>query len=335
MGREFIQAVPLLVIAMILLIVTWFAANYASRFAEFFIGRRLENRLLKQVFSRAVAIPVFLIGVYFILRIAGLTQIAATVIGGTGLIGLVIGIGFRDIAENFLASMLISLQSPFSLGDFIEVNEYKGVVQRVTTRGTVLMTLDGNHVQIPNSEIYKSVICNYTANPNQRFDFMVGIDYSDSSSEAQDVMMHVLRSHEAILSDPEPMVLVEELGASTLNLRVYAWVNGHKYSILKVRSAIIRLTKRAIEEAGLTMPDEAREVIFPNGVPVEMIKSDQSETSKQTRKIVSPTGSVESDSVINEAEGGLESEIDTINEQAKNSRNPESGENLLEEQPVK
>ena len=73
-------------------------------------------------------------GIYLILNITGLNNLAATVIGGTGLLGLIIGFAFRDIAEIFLASILISLQRPFRLGDTIEVLNFIGVVQAVTTR---------------------------------------------------------------------------------------------------------------------------------------------------------------------------------------------------------
>lgn len=328
MGRETVQALPLLIIGLLLLLVSWFAAKFATHIAELFFVRQLSNKLLRHVISRAIAIPVFLIGVYFILRIAGLTQIATTVIGGTGLIGLIIGIGFRDIAENFLASILISLQRPFALGDTIQVNGYEGVVHSVTTRGTVLMTFDGNHVQIPNSSIYKSVISNYTANPKRRFDFMVGIDYTDSASHAQEVILGVLRAHDAVLEDPEPMVLVEELGTSTVNLRVYAWIDGHKHSFPKVRSALIRLTKRAIEEAGLTLPDESREVIFPRGVPIQMVDADRPIKMPTIPKIEPEL--VEPAMTTNDAEGGLESEVKEIEKQAQESRSPDEGENLLD-----
>lgn len=116
-----------------------------------------------------------LAGLYLVLRIAGLTQLALTVVGGTGLIGLVLGIAFRDITENLLASLLLSLQQPFREGDLVEVAEVTGYVQRLTSRTTVLMTLDGNQAQVPNSTVFKSTIHNFSSNPNRRDDFIVGI----------------------------------------------------------------------------------------------------------------------------------------------------------------
>ena len=334
--RETIQMFPLLALAVLLLVGTWFAASLSTRVSRVLLGRRIQNLLLISVIARAIAIPVFLLGLYLALRVSGLTQMAATVLGGTGLIGLVLGIAFRDIAENFLASVLISVQRPFALGDLIEVEGNQGIVQSVTARGTLLMTMDGNHVQIPDSIIYKSIIHNTTANPNIRCNFVVGIDYADSIATAQKIVIDVLRKHEAVLETPEPMVLVDELGPSTVNLRIYFWINGHTHSQVKVRSSVIRLTKLAIEEAGLTMPDASREVIFPKGVPVHIIEATKMgdmltmpstvSSSKPPRQPTELADRSESSS----AENGLKSEQGALEEQARNARSPESGANLLE-----
>lgn len=331
LGREAIQMLPLLGLAVLLLIATWFAASWSTWLARSLLKRRVKNSLLIGVFSRAVAIPVFLLGLYLALRVSGLTQMAATVLGGTGLIGLFLGIAFRDIAENFLASILISIQRPFAIGDMIEVEGNTGIVQSVTARGTLLMTPEGNHVQIPNSSIYKNIILNLTANPNMRCDFAVGIDYADPTIKAQETILKVLRQHEAVLKTPEPMVLVEELGASTVNLRIYFWINAHVHSKLKVRSSIIRLTKLAIEDAGMSMPDESREVIFPKGVPVRMI-DESVELNQASRAIEQRTGNhAEDRSQSTAAEDGLGSEQAALEEQAREARKPETGTNLLEE----
>ena len=329
--RETVQVIPLMGLAILLLIATWFASSLAMNLAGWLLERRMSNKLLRQVATRAVAVPVFLMGLYLILRISGLTQMAATVLGGTGLIGLIVGIAFRDIAENFLASVLISIQRPFSIGDLIEVDGHHGFVQSVTTRGTLLMTLDGNHVQIPNATIYKAVIHNFTANPAIRLNFVVGIGYDDSVALAQEVALNVLHDHPIVLEDPEPLVLVDKLGAATVNLDVYFWINGHEHSAVKGRSSVIRLVKRSFEKSGISMPDEAREVVFPNGVPVDI--PGENGRLADTRQAGSERAVAErnkrDDEVANEAEGNLASEAAEIHQQAEQSRRPDEGANLL------
>lgn len=334
LGREAVQGAPLFLLALLLLAVTWLAARTSIRLAQRLFEKRIGNRLLQQVIARVVSIPVFLMGLYLVLRVSGLTQMAATVVGGTGLVGLVIGIAFRDIAENFLASILISMQRPFAIGDLIDVDNQKGYVQGVTTRGTLLMTLDGNHVQIPNSTIYKATIQNFTANPKMRQDFGVGIGYDDPISTAQQTAMKILTHHPVVLSDPEPWVLVESLGAATVNLRIYFWIDGNVHSPLKVRSSVIRQVKGAFDQAGVSMPDEAREVVFPQDVPVRMIQEKDADDGAQMDRPLTKSRravvSAEEEAVSTPAEGGLGSEAGEICEQARQSRSPDAGANLLE-----
>ncbi|MDZ4701395.1 MAG: mechanosensitive ion channel [Rhodothermales bacterium] len=324
LARRFVRLLPLIVVALVVIAISWFLARFTVRVLRRWLLDRSLTRLLREVLARAGGILVMLAGLYLVLRIAGLTQLALTVVGGTGLLGLVLGIAFRDITENFLASLFLSLQQPFREGDLVEVAGVTGYVQRLTSRTTVLMTLDGNQVQVPNSTIFKSTIRNFTSNPNRREDFVVGIGYDDSIPHAQEVALKVLAEHPAVLDEPEPLVLVENLGSSTVNLRVYFWLDGGQHSWLKVKSSVIRLVKRAFQEAGISLPDEARELIFPQGVPVHIIESAGSTEPAAPTRAKPP---VEPKTVATSGEASLQSDAGEIKEQARKSWTP--GENLL------
>ena len=243
LGRESVRLLPLLLIAAVLLTLTVLAAGAVSGFLARPLYRFTDSELVRSVLRKLVYAVVLLLGLYLFLRITGLTRIALGLISGTGILGLVVGFAFRDIAENFLASLLISVQKPFRLGDVIGVDGHTGVVQAVTTRGTVLVDFEGNHIQIANSTVYKNTIKNFTANPKVRAEFAVGIGYDAGITAAQDTILGVLREHPAVLGDPEPTVLVEALGSSTINLRVYFWVNGARLDKLKVLSAAMRAVR--------------------------------------------------------------------------------------------
>ncbi len=140
----------------------------------------------------------------------------------------------------------------------------------------------------------------------------------------------VLRDHPAVLNDPEPWVLVDGLGPSTVNLRAYFWLDGQQHSWLKVRSAIIRLTKGAFQAAGISLPDESREIVFPDGVPVRMLEP-QAARHPEPRMTPHKTGGEarETQPVASTSEGGLTSEAGEIEEQARRARMPEAGESLI------
>ena len=328
--RGAIVWIPYAVLALLITLVTLVCAFLITRALQSILASRIRVALLRTVIARAAGLLVFLVGLYIVLKVCGLTRLALTVIGGTGLFGLVIGIAFRDIAENFLASILLSLQAPFRTGDLIELAGVSGIVQQLNVRTTVLMTPSGHHIQLPNSLVYKSTIQNYTSNPNRRVDFTVGIGYDVPIARAQELAQSVLDEHPAVLKDPEPWVLVDSLGSATVNLRVYFWVDGSQFSWLKVKSSVIRLTKRAFQENDVTMPDEVREVIFPRGVPVQMISETQSSVAGDAKKPAPPQPPMPSEAASTPAEGGLGSDAPQIEQQANQSRKPEEGENLLE-----
>lgn len=327
--RGFVRSLPLLGFSLLVLVITIVASRLVANATRKTLRKRLPNPLLNNVAGYTVGIVTSLLGLYIVLQIAGLTNVAMTVIGGTGLLGLVLGIAFRDITENFLASIFLSVQNPFRSGDLVEIAGVQGFVEALTTRVTILMTLEGNHVQIPNATVYKSNIYNFTSNPKRRADFTIGIGYDDSISKAQEVALKVLDDHPAVLSDPEPLALVDALGSATVNLRIYFWIDGNEHSWVKVKSAVIRLIKRAFQDVGISMPDEAREVIFPQGIPVQMagMLSDEQTSSKDHS---GPVPGSESRSSATKAEANLSSEAKTIQEQSKQSWTPGDGENLLQ-----
>jgi small conductance mechanosensitive channel len=272
--RAVVASWPLVVLALIILLITWLIARLVSFLARRFFESRVASPLLLTVVTRALSVPILLLGVYFILQVAGLTRLALTVLGGTGLLGIIIGFAFRDIAENFLASLLLSVRNPFRSGDLVEVANHRGIVLNLNTRSTILLTLDGSQVQIPNATVYKSTIENFSSNPTRRATYSVGIGYDSSAAAAQKLISQVLREHPAVLDSPEPLVLVGELGAATVNLCVSYWFDSGTHSPARINSALLRQTKNALVKHGIELPDPAREVVFPRGIPVTMMRDE-------------------------------------------------------------
>jgi small-conductance mechanosensitive channel len=338
--REMIRALPLVLIAVVLLAVFYFSARLVGRVVGRLASRATDSVILCNAVRKAAVLLVMIFGIYLALRVTGLSRIALAIVSGTGLMGLVLGFAFRDIAENFLASILLSIQRPFRIGDVIEVDGHTGVVRKVTSRGTLLIDFDGNHIQIANSTVYKSTIKNLTANPKMRLNFTVGIGYDANLTVAQNVARRVLLSHPAVFDDPEPLVLVETLGSSTVVVRVYFWIDITRYSMLKVQSAVMRLVLKELTSAGISMPDDAREVIFPNGVPVRMLDARSMESGvsgatmaeKELRDKVVAAESESGASAV-AAEDNLTTEVHELKRQADAARDPGSGENVRQPTP--
>lgn len=320
-ARRLVAALPLIVLSLVVLPFAWWLSSLAANgLRRWFLGG-LSSPFLRFVVSRALALPIFLIGLYVVLQVAGLTQIAFSLVGGAGVLGIIFGFAFRDIAENFLASLLLSIRQPFRAGDLIDVEGQLGSVHSMNTRSTILISPEGNHIQIPNATVFKSIITNFTAAPEGRDSVTVGIGYDAAVPEAQEIIAGVLSRHEAILNDPPPMVLVEALGASTVNLRAYYWVNVRDFSLLKVKSSVLRLMKKALMDAGVSMPDDAREIIFPQGVPLVR----QGDPAPQPSAIAHRETTAER----TVAEASLENDQDEVVERATRGEDHEDDGDLL------
>jgi small conductance mechanosensitive channel len=320
--RKISKKLPALILIIFIVLTTWFASKLSVLFVRWVLKFRVKSSLLRGVIARTAVIPVFLLGLYLTLYILGLTRLSMTVIGGTGILGLVVGFAFRDIAENFLASILVSLHHPFFKGDLIEISNYIGYVQGVNSRSTLLLSQEGNLIQIPNATVYKETIINYTANPITRDEFVIGIGYDDSIKQAQAVALEVLKNHDAIVSEPESFIIVSELASATVNLQVLYWFDISKHSRLKVRSSLMQLIKNAYAGAGITMPDDAREVIFPNGVPIHILE----DFKELKRKSLSEKKESANEKPLDD---DLQSESIEIEEQAKQLPDSHDEGNLL------
>ena len=329
-----LASLPLIALAIIILPVAFYAALLVGRLVDWALSRQVSSPFLRSVIARTVSIPVFLIGLYIVLQVAGLTQLALSLLGGAGVVGIIVGFAFRDIAENFLASLLLSIRQPFRRGDHILVGGHEGTVQSMNTRSTLLLSREGNHIQIPNAAVFKSTIVNFTSAAARQEYLEIGIGYEVSIAAAQEIIRKVLIDHAAVLEEPEePLVLVDTLGSATVNLRAYFWFDGRAYSVYKIRSALLRLIKKALTEEGISMPDEAREVIFPQGVPVMMM--DGSGGSAPAKPASAPSQSLpkppaeESGASATTSEGDLDNDTASIERHAAASDIPEAEQDLL------
>ncbi|MCF2900131.1 mechanosensitive ion channel family protein [Pseudoalteromonas sp. OFAV1] len=310
------QMLPALTLGLVAVIICYLLARPLSYILIKPLGFVSESKLLHVVTRRFFSIIIILFGVYLFLRLAGLTDFAVAIMSGTGLVGLILGFAFRDIAENFISSMLLSVQRPFRIDDVVEVDGRLGVVKKVTARATTLVDFDGNHIQIPNATVYNNVIKNLTANPKMRGHFNVGIGYDNDIRYAQQLAMKVVKENPAVISDPPSQVLIDSLGSATLNLTIYFWVNSNEHSTVKVASQLMRELVNTYLSEQVSMPDDARERIILN-TEADQINSNSS-TPPQTSK-----------TLTDHSLDDVSSDADDIREQADQSRDPEQGSNII------
>ena len=160
------------------------------------------------------------------LHLLGMTEAVLSFLGLAGVVALAVGFAFRDIAENFIASVMLGVRRPFRVGDFIEVAGKSGVVKSLNTRATVLVTLDGSQVRIPNATIFKEILVNKTASTTVRGSFDVVIPGMPRSPRQPRPSRRRYASTRGFEEEPPPRTLVEAIEPGGIRLRSLLLVPG-------------------------------------------------------------------------------------------------------------
>ncbi len=194
----------LILIALAIVAISWFLARVFASHSETLLAPLVHNVLLRSVVGSIISALLVIGGIVLALGELRLTQAVMSILGISGLVVLAVGFAFRDITENFIASVMLGLRRPFQIGDYVTIAGQSGVVKSLNTRATVLVTLDGKHVRIPNATIFKEIMVNATASPSFRTNFDVVIPNEASTGAAIDAINRALRETNGILPDPPP-----------------------------------------------------------------------------------------------------------------------------------
>jgi len=146
-----------------------------------------------------------------------------------GAAGLAVGMALSGTLQNFAGGVMILVLKPFRIGDFIETQGYLGTVREILIFNTVMKTPDNKTIIIPNGGLATGSLINYSTEPTRRVDWEFGIAYGDSADKAREVLLGLLKSDDRVLIDPEPVVFLSNLGNSSVDFKVRAWVNAVDY----------------------------------------------------------------------------------------------------------
>lgn len=271
--EDFWFFLPKIVFAIIVLLIAIYIGIRVKRIAQKRMSKRTDDPLLAKFIAKVFQWGIILVGLALAMHFVGLGGIARGLLTGAGITGVVLGFAFRDIGENFLAGVLLAFNRPFDVGDTVESDTIKGVVKTLDLRNTHIRSFDGKDIYIPNAMILKNPLLNYTRDGLLRFDFVVGIDQEDDADKARTLILDKINELDGLLKDPAPVVAVEELAKSTVNLRVYYWVNLFEFkgSALDLKTTAITQTKEILINEGFTLPADIQELkIYKQENPIPL-----------------------------------------------------------------
>lgn len=236
----------------------WFLNKLSNRMIDKGVKKRGGDQHAAVTAKKVTAYIIYPITFVVVLGIFGLPISAL----GTalGLIGLGISFALKDMIANFLSGIMILINRPFKIGDQIEVAGEEGTVKDIELRATDIKTYDGRQVIVPNSQLYSGVVINNTAYDERRFNVVVGVGYEDDIGAAVELAKESLEEAEMIEEEPEPQVLVEELGGSSVNLKLRGWTRPSKANMVQAASQVTQGVKEKYDEEGIDIPYPIRTV---------------------------------------------------------------------------
>ncbi len=253
-GYRLGAALPLFLLAIVVVWSAWRIGGWLSRRKAFERISR-DNPFVRDLARTTTRWAVLLLGILVALEIMDATALVGAVLGTAGVLGVALGFAFKDILENYLAGILMSMRQVFAPKDHVVIDGNEGIVVSMNSRATILMTLDGNHLRLPNALVFRSVALNYTRNPSRRFSFEVGIGVDEDLVLAQKLGVDELGRVDGVIDTPPPRALINSLGESSVQVTFHGWVDQRTHDFLRVKSEAIRRTKLALESADMDMPE--------------------------------------------------------------------------------
>lgn len=263
-------------------IVPW-AINIVMALAVFIIGRlvisiilAVINKLLGKTKMDSMLVNFVMSIMYALLLlfviVASLDQLGvntSSLIALVGAAGLAIGLSLQDSLKNFAAGVMLVVFRPFREGEFVEVNGISGTAERITIFNTIMRTGDGREVTIPNGPIYGNVITNFSRRDTRRVDMVFGIGYDSDLLKAKAILKEIVETDERVLSEPAPLVAVQELADSSVNFVVRPWAKTSDY--WDVYRDTMEKVKLRFDAEGISIP-------FPQ-MDVHLIKEETAANS--------------------------------------------------------
>lgn len=258
--HSFADKLPTILIALVILIIGFLIAGGLKKLIQKKIKPRLKNTLSADFISQVTTILIRFIVIVVALNLLGFKNFTSQILAGAGILTFVLGFAFKDIGENFLAGIILAFKSPFRLKDLIESGSVLGYVQELNLRETLVKTPDGKDVFIPNAQILKNPLINYTIDGFLRYEFIIGLDYNSNLANGIKIISDSVAEIEEVLNTKtkKTTVLIDELTASTVNLKILFWIDTFKSTSKtyhnNIRSAVIDKVVQNLVKNGFYLP---------------------------------------------------------------------------------
>lgn len=252
-----VKGIPNLLTAVAIFVVSLYFGRVLSRVVQRVLKTRKAPEGVTRLLVDVTRVSVIVIGVITALqRFFDVTAFLA----GLGILGFTVGFALQDVMKNFAAGIILLLQQPFQIDEFIGVAGFDGLVLEIDLRATEMRALDGRIVSIPNAEVLSHPIINYTRAKMRRIELPVGVGYNTDTDTARKLVFEAIQNVPGFMAEPGPLIGFSNFGDSALQLDTYFWIDTAKTNPLAAKDAAFSLIKSALDKQGIDIPFPIRTV---------------------------------------------------------------------------
>lgn len=259
----FVIMLPNIIVAALVLLAFVFVARWLSLATGRVILKTSGNRPISDLLASITRVAVSLIGLFVSLGVLNLDKAVTSLVAGVGVLGIAAGFAFQDVASNFMAGIIMALNRPFDVDDLVELAGKTGTVLKIEMRATMIRTLDGLIVTLPNKDVFQSAIVNYTSTPERRMELEVGVAYDSNLETVRTLATNVAATCRDRDPSVPPEVIFERFGDSSIDLKIRVWLlRGDEKAWINSRSDLLVRLKHAFDDENITIPFPIRTLDF-------------------------------------------------------------------------
>lgn len=249
------EFLPKVVLAILVMLAFYFLARILKKISLKFYSKLFSKTSdIAKIISVSIYAFLILSGIFMALEILGLESVLSKLLAGAGIVGIVAGFAFKDIASNAFAGMLLNLQKPFNDGDWVQINEHFGTIEDIGWITTSIKTISGQEVFIPNQIIYNTTFSNFSSFSKRRVIMKSGVSYGDDLEHVKRVSIEEVKKIDVLLKDEEVDFYYTSIGSSTYNFEVRFWIHfTHQQDYMKAMSETIMRIKKRFEEENISI----------------------------------------------------------------------------------
>ena len=249
---HFLDNLPNLALAILIIIVGYFLAKKLGQLADKRLSRKAQDQLMTKFLTNVIKTLIFFSLAIVALQIAGLSSITNFLLTIMATSTVVFGLAFKDIGENFISGVILAFKRPFSINDTIMIDNATGKVQSLEFRYTKLKAFDGRDIYIPNSDVLRKQVINFTEDGYIRYEFIVSLDPKSEIDKMYNAIQQIIDNHKDVVHKDnfDNYIAIDEITTTYINLKVFFWVEtiDFRKAALIARGNVIRDVNHALDE---------------------------------------------------------------------------------------